>query len=131
MGSVTKTVLATGVLRLVTLGEIDLDSPVHRYLPNLKLANPWAAKKPVTVRHLLDHTSGMEDAHFWQLFSEQPTVNTDLIKALPESPIAIQSQPGTRFSYSNMGYTIMALVIEAVAGQSYEQTLAESLLGLR
>lgn len=128
VGSVTKTVFATGVLRLVSLGKIALDTPVQHYLPNLKLSNPWTESTPVTVRHLLDHTSGMEDAHFWQLFSELPEAKGPLTNSLPDSPIAIQSEPGRRFSYSNTGYTILAMVIEAVTDLPYEQYLDQNLL---
>lgn len=128
VGSVTKTVLATGVLRLVTLGKIALDTPVQHYVPNLKLSNPWAESTPVTVRHLLNHTSGMEDARFWQLFSELPEAKGALSNSLPDSPLAIQSEPGRRFSYSNTGYTILAMVIETVTGLPYEEYLDQNLL---
>ena len=123
VGSITKTVLATGVLRLITLGKVSLDTAVQHYVPNLKLSNSWTESTPVTVRHLLNHTSGMEDAHFWQMFSELPAAKGALINSLPDSPIAIRSQPGTRFSYSNMGYTILAMVIEAVTEMPYEDYL--------
>ena len=64
VGSVTKAVLATGILRLATEGTIDLDQPLSGYLPRLRLDNPWRSHAPVTIRHLLDHTSGMEDARY-------------------------------------------------------------------
>jgi CubicO group peptidase (beta-lactamase class C family) len=128
VGSVTKTVLSTGILRLVSEAKIDLDAPAKNYVSDLQLDNPWESSTPVTVRHLLDHTSGMEDAHFWQLFSERPTADVSLYNSLPDAPIEIQFQPGKRYSYSNMGYTILGLVIEEVTKLSYEEYLDQNLL---
>jgi CubicO group peptidase (beta-lactamase class C family) len=51
VGSVTKTVLATGVLRLITTGRLSLDTPVADLLPGLGFDNPWAASDPVRIRH--------------------------------------------------------------------------------
>jgi len=135
VGSVTKSLLATGVLRLVTTGAVELDAPVSRYL-HLPIANPWAEGSAVTVRHLLDHTSGLDDARLWQLFSERPQPDTPLEDAFPqpETMLKVRSRPGTRFSYSNMGYTLLGMVIETVTGERYEAYLDENLLtplGLR
>ena len=74
VGSVTKNLLSIGVLRLVTMGKIGLDIPIVRYLPNLQFDNPWSGTNDVTVRHLLDHTSGLDDSRMWQMFSERPEV---------------------------------------------------------
>ena len=118
VGSLAKAVLATGVLRLATEGRIDLDAPVIRYLPDLFPDKPPAGFSDVDVRHLLDHTAGLNDAHMWQVFSERALPNGDLIAAFPdpESQLRVRSRPGARFSYSNMGYTLLGMVIESVVG---------------
>jgi CubicO group peptidase (beta-lactamase class C family) len=130
VGSVTKSLLATGVLRLVSQGLISLDAPVSGYLSELVFENPWSGEAAVTVRRLLDHTSGLNDAHLWQMFSERPTADTPLIAAFPDPQLQLQirSRPGTRFSYSNMGYTLLGMVIEAVTDERYETYLYEYLL---
>ncbi|MGI9249416.1 MAG: serine hydrolase domain-containing protein [Woeseiaceae bacterium] len=130
VGSVTKSLLSTGVLRLATTGAIELDSPVARYLPDLRFDNPWRGNSQVTVRHLLDHTSGLEDARMWQMFSERAKADTPLLAAFPDSQelLRIRSRPGSRFSYSNLGYTILGLIIESVAGDRYETYLDDQLL---
>jgi CubicO group peptidase (beta-lactamase class C family) len=129
VGSVTKTLLATGMLQLASAGRVDLDAPLSRYLPSLQLANPWPAH-PVRVRHLLDHTAGLDDMRLWQLFSTQATPDTPLLEAFRRDPsvLAIRSRPGSRFSYSNMGYTLAAMVIEAVTHERYESWLDRELL---
>ena len=130
VGSLTKALLATGILRLVTTGDIGLDEPVSRYVPALSFDNPWRNSSEVTVRHLLDHTSGLNDARLWQIFSERPQPDTPLLDAFPASGdlLRIRSRPGTRFSYSNMGYTVLGLVVEAVTGTRYETYLDQHLL---
>src|SRR3954466_14802909 len=57
IGSTTKTVTATTVMRLVEAGKLDLNTPVQTYLPNLRLSDPAVASR-VTLRHLLSHTGG-------------------------------------------------------------------------
>lgn len=130
VGSLTKTVLATGILRLATEGRIDLDAPVLRYLPNLFPGDPPAGFSQVTVRHLLDHTAGLNDAQLWQMFSEQADPDTPLSAAFrnPEKQLRVRSAPGSQFSYSNQGYTLLGMVIESVVDARYESYLDEHLL---
>lgn len=129
VGSVAKTVVATGLLRLASDGRIDLDAPLQRYLPDLPLRNPWP-DAPVRVRHLLDHTSGLDDMQLWQMFSTQAAPDTSLREAFTRDPsvLAVRSRPGSRFSYSNMGYTLAGMVIEAVTRERYEDWLDRELL---
>jgi len=130
VGSLTKSVVATAVLALATEERIDLDASAVRYLPGLSFDNPWAAISEVTVRHLLDHTSGLSDAHLWHLFSERADPDAPLAAAFPDPAVQlhIRARPGARFSYSNMGYTLLAMIIEAVVGQRYETFVDEQVL---
>jgi CubicO group peptidase (beta-lactamase class C family) len=130
VGSLTKTLLATGVLRLATEGRIELDAPVLRYLPNLFPDDPPAGFSDVTVRHLLDHTAGLDDAYMWQMFSERADPDSALSAAFPdpESQLRVRSRPGARFSYSNMGYTLLGMVIESIIGVRYETYLDKHVL---
>ena len=129
VGSVAKSLVATGVLQLASAGRVDLDAPLGRYLPALTFDNRWP-DQPVRVRHLLDHTAGLDDMRLWQLFSTQATPDTPLLEAFTRDPsvLAIRSRPGSRFSYSNMGYTLAAMVIEAVTRERYETWLDRELL---
>ena len=131
VGSVTKTVLAVGVLRLITQGELALDSNVELLLPQLAFANPWRNSSPITVGNLLEHTAGLDNIRMWQLLSTKPTADTPLESAFPSSDdslLRVRSEPGTQYSYSNMGYTLLGMVIEAVVGERYEDYLDENLL---
>lgn len=130
VGSLTKVLIATGILRLSSQGKIDIDSPVNKILPNMVFDNPWKITNPVTVRDLLNHTSGLEDARFWQIFSTKPSPTSPLesifLKDL--SVLKIRTKPGSRFSYSNMGYTMLGLIIEKMTHEPYEDYLDAKLL---
>lgn len=130
VGSVAKPVLATGILLLVSQGRVSLDDPVASLLPDVTFDNPWEATDPVRLHHLLDQTSGLDDARLWQVFSLQATADTPLSEIFTRDPavLKVRSRPGTRFSYSNMGYTLAGRVIEAVTGERYESFLATQLL---
>lgn len=124
VGSIAKTVLATGALRLVTEGRLALDAPVEDLLP-LRFDNPWAATDPVRLRHLLDHTSGLDDARFWQVFSLVARADSPLADAFGRdaSLLRVRVRPGSRASYSNMGYALVGMVIESIVGERYEEYL--------
>ena len=81
---------------MATEGLIDLDAPASRYLQGLTFINPWADISRVTVRHLLDHTSGLNDAQMWQMFSERTTPDTPLADAFPEPAKTVADSIATR-----------------------------------
>lgn len=130
VGSVTKAVLAAGVLKLATEGRVSLDAPLADVLPGIALENPWSSGHPVRIRHLLDHTSGLDDARLWQVFGSSATPDAPLIESLgnDRSILRVRYRPGARLSYSNLGYTLLGMVIEAVAGERYEAYLDAHLL---
>lgn len=128
VGSVAKTVLAIGVLRLVSTGKLTLDTEVATLLPALRLNNPWQSTDPIRVRHLLEHTAGVENFRFYQIFTLRARADTPLAAALPDAPLTVSSRPGARFAYSNMGYHLLGMVIEAVTRQRYERYLDAELL---
>ena len=129
VGSIAKTLIAVGILRLVSEGKLSLDSPLSSVLPEIALDNLWASEQPVLLRHLLDHTSGLDDARLWQVFSLRATPDSPLRQAFkPGAAMRLRSKPGSRLSYSNMGYTLLGMVIEKVSGEHYEQYLDTHLL---
>lgn len=128
VGSVAKTVLATGVLRLVSQGRLTLDSPLAEFVPQVTFDNPWAATSPLRLRHLLDHTACLDDARLSQVFTLAPRADTPLAALVGPGPLAVRCRPGTRHSYSNTGYILLGMVVEAVTGERYEAWLDAQLL---
>ena len=130
VGSVTKTVTAVAVLRLVTLGRIALDAPIRRYLPDLPLDDPWERTHPVRVRHLLDHTAGLADARLWQVFTTRGDPDAPLAEQLARGGMRlhVRRRPGTQFLYSNVGYAVLGLLIERVTNERYERWIDREVL---
>lgn len=130
VGSITKTMIALGILMLETQGKLTIDDPIKKYLPNLPIQNTWEATDPITVRHLLDHTSGLSDLRLWHFFSSSSKPNTPLSEfyTINTEVLRVQEKPGNMFSYSNIGYTLLGMLIEKVVNQPYEQYLDENLL---
>ncbi len=130
VGSITKTVVALAVLRLVSTGRLDLDAPVQPLLPTLQLNNRWSARSPLRVRHLLDMSGGLPDLQMWHMFNRSHTADQPLALALrPEQgPITLRTEPGTQFSYSNLSFTLAAMVLEAVTQERYESWADRELL---
>lgn len=78
----------------------------------------------------MDHTSGLEDLRIWQLFSQKASPSAPLALAFQRDPgvLKVRTRPGSTFSYSNMGYTLLAMVVEALTGTGYESYLDQQLL---
>ncbi|WBP84551.1 serine hydrolase domain-containing protein [Kitasatospora cathayae] len=123
LGSVSKTFTATALMRLVAEGRVDLDAPVRRYVPELRLADEQAAEQ-ITVLNLLNHTAGLD----WNLIDpgDEDGTLAGFVGKLAELPLV--APPGTRASYSQAGYNLVGRIIENVTGQSYEQAVAALLL---
>ncbi|WP_105167225.1 serine hydrolase domain-containing protein [Pseudoalteromonas sp. T1lg23B] len=130
VGSITKTVMATGVLALVSAGKLQLDAKVSDILPDLNLVNPWQDTHPVTVAHLLDHTAGIQDARFWHLVNTQARADSPLNTVFNKDAdlLEVKVKPGSQFAYSNLGYNLLAMVIETATGLRYEEVLRLYLL---
>lgn len=116
-GSVGKQFTATAVMMLVEEGKIGLDDSITKYLPDAP-----AAWKPVTIRNLLSHTGGFtdypKDFNFRKDYTE-----ADLLKVVEGIPLAFP--PGTKWSYSNLGYLTLGIIIHRVTGQFYGDVLEE------
>ncbi len=124
IGSTTKTVTATVLVRLEEEGRVDLDAPVRRYLPDLRLQDPSAAEG-VTVRHLLTHTAGWAGDYF-----EDTGDGDDALRRYVEGMAQLPqlTPPGTVWHYNNAAFCLAGRVIEAVTGQTYETAVRELLL---
>ena len=118
--SVSKSMTAFAVLQLAETGRLGLDEPVTRYLPDFRLADPRGAK--ITVRMLLDQTSGMADSAFPDLRLPQPHTLAEAVTRLRDAELA--DEPGARFHYHNPNYEVAARIVEVVAGQPFADYLA-------
>ena len=117
IGSVSKQFIATGIMVLVRDGKVRLDDPVSKYFEDAP-----AAWKPITLRQLLTHTSGLvrESPGFDGLKAQS---DADVIRKAYDVPL--QSAPGEKWAYCNLGYFILAETIHRVSGQPWSQFMAE------
>jgi CubicO group peptidase (beta-lactamase class C family) len=121
IGSISKVFTATLVMRLVEADQLDLDTPVSTYLPNLKLADA-AARDAITLRHLLSHTSGI----WGDYFDDFGHGDDALEKAVANYHTLRQvTPPGATWSYCNAGFSLAGRVVERVTGQPFEQAMRE------
>ncbi|MFI7019974.1 serine hydrolase domain-containing protein [Streptomyces sp. NPDC050164] len=123
LASVSKTFTATALMRLAAEGKVDLDAPVRRYVPEVKLADEQAAAQ-ITVLNLLNHTAGLD----WNLVDDGKGDRSlaGLVAKLPELPLI--APPGARASYSQAGYNLAGRVIEKVTGLPFEHAMASLIL---
>ena len=130
LGSITKQFTATAILQLEQRGKLSLEDPVKKHLPGAP-----AAWDPVTVHHLLTHTSGIPTytglpGYMKTMF--MPVTVYEMIAKFRDLPL--EFQPGEKFQYDNSGYFLLGAIIEKVAGERYEDYLRKSIfepLGMR
>ncbi|MFF0084284.1 serine hydrolase domain-containing protein [Streptomyces canus] len=128
-GSTTKVVTAAAVLRLAAEGRIDLNTPVQRYLPGILSAR----FRPVTVRHLLNHTSGIPagdglGSTFEEVYAHRFDTLTPQRVAASAGAKEPEFCPGRQQHYLNINYTFLGLLIERVTGRPYATEAARLVL---
>ncbi|MDF1697958.1 MAG: serine hydrolase [Saprospiraceae bacterium] len=124
--SITKTFTALAVLQLVESGDIEMDEPASRYLPDF----PYSTQS--TVRQLLSHSAGIPNPMplGWIHLEEEHNdfKQKDFFKSIFEEHSQVKSQPNEKFSYSNLGYVLLGQIIEHISGMTYEKYVEENIL---
>jgi CubicO group peptidase (beta-lactamase class C family) len=122
LASVTKQFTAMAVLKLVDAGKLTLDSRLTDVLPGAP-----AYLREVKIRHLLNHTSGIVD--YEDLVPENARVQVldkDVLSLLKNID-SVYFSPGAKYKYSNSGYSLLALVVESISGQSFAEFLKKNI----
>lgn len=118
LASVTKQFTATAILLLAQDNKLFLSDKISKYLPSLPKSD-----SSITLHHLLTHTSGLID--YEDLMAEGTTKqvhDADVLNLL-ESADSLHFAPGTKYQYSNTGYSLLALIVERVSGKSFADFL--------
>lgn len=126
IGSITKVLTGAAVLQLRDAGVLKLDEPVARWIP--ELAGLGAGGPPVTIRHLVTHTSGIPrlgdgSAVYWE---QRPPDRAQLVRSV-DKPLLFP--PGTRSLYSNAGMALAGEIVARAAGMPYRDYVQQRLLG--
>ena len=117
--SISKSVTAWAILKLAEEGTLDLDKPVQSYLRGWRLPAADTPSGGITVRQLLCHTAGLPLGDVFALYAPEEPMPT-LKESLTRSATLFQP-PGKGFSYSNVGYNLLELLIEEVTGRDFAE----------
>lgn len=123
LASVSKQFTAMGIMILKKKGALSYEDSLRKFFPEL----PY---EQITIRHLLNHTSGLPD--YMELFEEywdssKIATNRDMIGLLAQYKPKILFNPGEKYEYSNTGYALLASIIEKASGKSYGKFLDEAI----
>ena len=134
--SITKTLTAIAILQLRDRGRLSLDDPAVRYVPELRqVHDAFGPVDAITIRDLLTHSAGFRNPTWpwdcddaancdWQPF--EPTKWSQVAAMLPYTHVAFK--PGTRWSYSNLGYVFLGQIIERLTGDDFEVYIHKNIL---
>lgn len=122
LGSVTKSITATMIARLVESGQMQWSESIGERFPEASIHEDW---KPVTLQQLLTHTSGAPANFSYQVMLKQPALGPECTRERREAVMDVIARkpahaPGEKLAYSNVGYTIAGAMAEAATGVSWE-----------
>ncbi|HSK66289.1 MAG TPA: serine hydrolase domain-containing protein, partial [Anaerolineales bacterium] len=123
IGSQSKSFTGLAIAQLIEQGKIDPGAPVQDYIPWFRIRDDSASKK-ITVNHLLHHTSGLSEAGFTAMLPENAT-NEDAVRALASAELT--APVGVMHQYFNVGYDVLAVVVQNVSGMSYEDYIQKNI----
>lgn len=130
--SMTKIPTAVAILQLQERGKLNIDDLVVKHLPWFEVKYPSTDSPALTIRHLLQHSSGLPDTvpamAGWVHYDDVTPNQTGVVKKyLPEFNI-LKFEPGTQAVYSNLNYMVLGAIIEATSGQTYEAFVTDNIL---
>jgi CubicO group peptidase (beta-lactamase class C family) len=119
VASISKQFTAFSVALLAEDGKLSLDDDIRKYVPEIP-----AYAKPITIQHLIHHTSGLRDQ--WSLLGmadwrDDDLITEDDVLAIVSRQKALNFMPGDEYTYSNTGYTLLAVIVKRVSGKSLRQ----------
>jgi len=117
VGSITKQFTATAILKLRMMGRLDVNDPITKYFKDVP-----EDKQKITLHHLLTHTAGFPGAIGDDF---EPISRDEFIKLAMKTKLL--HQPGEKYRYSNVGYSLLGAIVEIVSGKSYEAFLHDHL----
>lgn len=125
LGSLSKTITAMAVLQLADRKTVSLDERIGNYLPWFELKDRKAAGQ-ITIRHLLNHTSGISgNDGLLRLAQNKTKTIKDTVRSLQD--LELRGEPGKDFEYSNLNYTILGAIIEEVTGKSFKAYIEDNI----
>jgi CubicO group peptidase (beta-lactamase class C family) len=122
IGSITKQFTGVCILKLVSEGKLSLQDDIKKYIPD------YGIKEPITIEHLLTHTSGIKS--YTNVDSFWKNMRTDMtpreIIRLTEND-TLEFKPGTKYNYNNTAFVMLGYIIEKISGKTYEAYLQQNI----
>jgi len=130
-GSMTKMTTAVAIMQLHERGTLNMDDPVTKHLPDFSVQYPSDSSEQITIRHLLNHSSGLGNPpdilKFLHLEDEPFPSQVELTQRILADNNKLVFEPGMQGTYTNLGYTVLGAVVEAVAGQPHKDYVVENI----
>jgi CubicO group peptidase (beta-lactamase class C family) len=127
VGSITKVFTATMMMQLRDAGRLQLDDPVERHIPGFTIRSPFPGSRPVTLRQLASHTSGLPVEapldHFRTMVFPS---GAEMAMSLKDAELGFM--PGTQFRYSNAGFAVLGHALERAAATPYAEYVSACIL---
>ncbi len=123
IASIGKMITAVAIMQLKERGQLQVDDYVGKFLPDYP---KQSIRDSVSIAHLLTHTSGMGqffNDSFFKTSKDQLRSISDFLPLFVDDQLAFS--PGARYSYSNAGYLLLGLIIEAISGQTYDEYIRQ------
>ena len=125
IGSVSELFTTIGIMQLVERGQLDLDAPVEKVLPDFHPRNPYGT--PITLRELMSHRAGLlREPADGSIFDPAAPTLAEIVRSLNNT--ALVYPPGTRTKYSNAGVTVAGYAIEKISGERLAEHLRRAVL---
>ena len=115
LGSISKSFTALAVMQLTDRGDVSLEAPVRRYIPDFRTADPAAV---ITVRQLLEQTSGLPTSAGSDVIANPDRLSLSE-RVHDAANVHLATGPGEAFHYCNLNYAILGFIVERVSGQSF------------
>jgi D-alanyl-D-alanine carboxypeptidase len=130
--SMTKIPTAIAIMQLQEQGKLTIDDKVTKYLPWFDVKYPSNESPAITIRNLLQHTSGLPDTIpamvGWVHYDDSTHNQTEVLKKHLSEFNTLKFKPDTKAAYSNLNYMVLGAIIEAASGQTYESYIAQNIL---
>jgi D-alanyl-D-alanine carboxypeptidase len=122
--SVSKQFTAAAVMKLADQGKLDIKAPISRYFPDVP--ETWHA---ITVENLLTHTSGIQNLFADPAFDARKGADMSAVDQFKYAQsLPLLAEPGARFNYASVNYTILAILINKISAQTYQAYISENFL---
>ena len=127
--SLSKIVTSIAIIQLHERGSLNIHDEVSKYLPFFKVQYPSDDSEKITIRHLLNHSSGLPDLQgvfdMFHMEGESPPAQAALVEKALADNSRLKFEPGSQGTYINTGYLVLSVIVETVSGQSFRDYVVE------